>query len=446
MGIESATAQDLYSCVQQTLEQVQRKGATAVAVALGRGEGLTVAARLGDLETVEYEQDQGLSITAYFGQKRGHASSTDLRADSVVRTVEAACQIARSTEADPCHGLPDEELLAFEYPDLDLYHPWEIDSDKAARLALECEDAARADSRIVNSEGAEVNRYEGVRILGNSLGFMGMYRRSSHAISCCVVARDESGNQERDYWHSSHCDWRKMQSPEAVGRIAAERTVRRLGARPLASCVVPVLFEASVARALLGHFVTAASGHALYREASFLLGRKDEQVWAEDIRLTERPRAKESAASAPFDAEGVTTRERLVVDDGVLHDWFLDTYSARRLGAASTGNAGGVRNLVLETRGSALQWEDLLQHLKRGLVVTELMGQGVNSVTGDYSQGVVGFWVEDGSVAYPVHEVTIAGSLQDMYRGIVAVGAEQDRRGSLQTGALLIDRMQVAGA
>ena len=445
MAAESAPAKDLRACVQQALDQAREHGATAAAVSLERGEGLTVAVRLGELETVEHEQDQGLSITAYFGQRRGHASSTDLREDSVARTVEAACQIARSTEEDPCHGLPDEKRLAFEYPELELHHPRDIDSDEAARLALECEDAARADSRIVNSEGAEVRRYDGIRVLGNSLGFTGAYRRSSHDLSCCVVAADGDGSQERDYWHSTHCDWRKVQDPETVGRMAAERTLRRLGARPLASCVAPVLFEAPVARSLLGHFVGAASGRALYHEASFLLGRMDEQVWAGDIRLVERPREVGGVASAPFDAEGVETQERVVVDGGVLRGWFLSSYSARRLGLASTGNAGGVRNLSLETRASALSWEELLRRLGRGLVVTELMGQGVNQVTGDYSRGAAGFWVEDGAVAHPVHEITIAGSLPDMYRGIVAVGAEQDRRGSLQTGALLVDQMQVAG-
>ncbi len=445
MAAESAPAQDLRACVQQALDQARQQGATAAAISLERGEGLTVAVRLGELETVEREQDQGLSITAYFGQRRGTASSTDLREDSVARTVEAACQIARSTEEDPCHGLPDEERLAFEYPELDLHHPWDIDSDEATRLALECEDAARTDSRIVNSEGAEVRRYDGIRVLGNSLGFTGAYRRSSSDLSCCVVAADGNGAQERDYWHSTHCNWRKVQDPETVGRIAAERTVRRLGARPLASCIAPVLFEAPVARSLLGHFVGAASGRALYHEASFLLGRKDEQVWAEDIRLIERPREVGGVASAPFDAEGVETQERVVVDGGILRGWFLGSYSARRLGLASTGNAGGVRNLSLETQAPTLSWEELLQRLGRGLVVTELMGQGVNQVTGDYSRGAAGFWVEDGAVVHPVHEITIAGSLPDMYRGIVAVGAEQDRRGSLQTGALLVDRMQIAG-
>ena len=445
MAAESAPAQDLRACVQQALDQARQQGATAAAVSLERGEGLTVAVRLGELETVEREQDQGLSITAYFGQRRGTASSTDLREDSVARTVEAACQIARSTEEDPCHGLPDKERLAFEYPELDLHHPWDIDSDEATRLALECEDAARTDSRIVNSEGAEVRRYDGIRVLGNSLGFTGVYRRSSSDLSCCVVAADGNGAQERDYWHSTHCNWRKVQDPETVGRIAAERTVRRLGARPLASCIAPVLFEAPVARSLLGHFVGAASGRALYHEASFLLGRKDEQVWAEDIRLIERPREVGGVASAPFDAEGVETQERVVVDGGILRGWFLGSYSARRLGLASTGNAGGVRNLSLETQAPTLSWEELLQRLGRGLVVTELMGQGVNQVTGDYSRGAAGFWVEDGAVVHPVHEITIAGSLPDMYRGIVAVGAEQDRRGSFQTGALLVDQMQIAG-
>ena len=445
MPAESISESALRTSIQQALDMARREGATAAAVALERGKGLAVTVRMGELETVEREQDQGLSITAYFGQRRGQASSTDLRENSVARTVEAACQIARSTEADSCHGLPEEEWLAFEYPELDIHHPLEIDSDEAARRAHECEKAARTDPRIVNSEGAEIRYYDGIRVLGNSLGFVGAYRRSSHDLSCCVVAADEGGAQERDYWHSAHCDWRKIQDPETVGRIAAERTVRRLGARPLSSRVAPVLFEAPVARSLLGHFVGAASGRALYQEASFLLGQMNEQVWAEDIRLIERPREVGGVASAPFDAEGVETKERTVVDGGILRGWFLSSYSARRLDLVSTGNAGGIRNLSLETRVPTLSWEELLQRLGSGLVVTELMGQGVNPVTGDYSRGATGFWVEDGAVAHPVHEVTIAGSLPNMYRGIAAVGTERDCRGALQTGALLVDQMQIAG-
>ena len=446
MTTEARTEAALRACAQQALEQARKLGASAAEVALQRGEGLTVSVRLGELETVEREQDQNLAITAYFGHRRGHASSTDLHEAAVARTVEAACSIARSTEEDACHGLPDEGRLAFDPPDLELYHPRPLDPEAAMRLAQECESVARADARIVNSEGAQAQGYAGLRVFGNSLGFMGAYWRSSHDLSCCVVAADDQGRQERDYWYSEHCDWRRLQEPETVGRMAAERTLRRLGARPLANCTVPVLFEAPAARSLIGHFVGAASGRALYQEASFLLGREGEQVWPKAIGLVERPQALRRSASAPFDAEGVTTMERTVVEDGILRGWFLSSYSARRLGLETTGNAGGVRNLELETRAPALAWPELLERLERGLVVTELMGQGVNLVTGDYSRGATGFWVEGGAVAHPVHEITIAGSLPDMLRGVTAVGAETDRRGAIHTGALLVDRMQVAGA
>ena len=445
MATEAQTEAALRACAQQALEQAGKLGATAAAVALERGEGLTVSVRLGELETVEREQDQSLAVTVYFGHRRGHASSTDLHRESVARTVEAACGIARSTEEDACHGLPDADRLAFDPPDLDIYHPRRLDSEAAAQLARECESAARADARIVNSEGAQTSGYAGLRVFGNSLGFMGAYWRSSHDLSCCVVAADDQGGQERDYWYSEDCDWRRLEEPGKVGRIAAERTLRRLGARPLASCTVPVLFEAPVARSLIGHFVGAASGRALYQEASFLLGREGERVWSKDICLVERPQALRCSASAPFDAEGVATAERTVVEDGILRGWFLGSYSARRLGLETTGNAGGVRNLALETRAPTLAWPELLARLGRGLVVTELMGQGANLVTGDYSRGATGFWVEDGAIAHPVHEITIAGSLPDMLRGVAAVGSEQDRRGSIHTGALLVDRMQVAG-
>ncbi len=445
MTTETAVEQTLQECAEQALEQARQLGATAAEVALSRGEGLAVSVRLGEVETVEREQDQSFAITAYMGHCRGHASSTDVRADSIQRTVEAACDFARSTEADPCHGLPDTHRLAMEYPDLDLYHPRELDSEVAMRRALECEEAARADSRIVNSEGARCNEYAGMRLLANSAGFVGRYWSSSHDLSCCVVAADDQGHQERDHWYTQHCDWRELQDAQTVGQIAAERTVRRLGARSLPSCEAPVLFEAAAARSLIGHFVQAASGRALYQKASFLLGQEQTQVFPETMSLVERPREVRGIASAPFDSEGVTTAQRTVVEQGVLKGWFLSSYSARRLQLESTGNAGGVRNLALESEAETLAWTDLLKRLDRGLVVTELMGQGVNVVTGDYSRGAAGFWVEGGEIAYPVHEVTIAGRLPDMLQGIVAVGSERDCRGSIQTGALLVERMQIAG-
>ncbi len=436
---------DLRDCAQSVLEQARQLGASGAQVSISRGEGTTVTVRLGELETVERARDQGLGVTAYFGTCRGHASSTDLREESVRRTVEEACQIARHTEEDPCHGLPEESLLAFDYPDLDLFHPWEINNEEAAQLALECEDAARADARIRNSEGADLSHYAGMKLLANSNGFMGGYRSSSADLGCCVVAADEDREQERDYWHSSHRDGRKLDSPQAIGEHAAARATQRLGARSLQTQTAPVLFEAPVARHLVGHFVAAASGSALYQDASFLLGKMDQPVWADGIGLMERPRLPGGPASAPYDADGIATSERVVVEDGVLRGWFLSHYSARRLNLEPTGNGGGVRNLSLEMKGKEQSWNDLLAQMHQGLVVTELLGQGVNTVTGDYSRGAAGFWIEEGEVAYPVNEITIAGRLQDMLRGVTAVGTEQDRRGAIHTGAVLIDRMQIAG-
>ena len=437
---------DLCDCAESVLDQAQHLGASDAKVVISRGEGGSVTVRLGELETVERARDQELGVTVYFGLCCGHASSTDLCEESVRRTVEAACQIARHMQKDPCHGLPETSLLAFDYPDLNLFHPWQIENEEATQLALDCENAARADARVRNSEGAELSHYAGMKLLANSAGFMGGYRSSRADISCCVVAVNEKGDQERDYWHSSHRDGHQLESAQSVGERAAERATRRLGARSLPTQTAPVLFEAPVARELVGHFVGAASGSSLYQDASFLIGKMNQQVWADGVRLVERPRLPEGPASAPFDSDGVATSERVVVEDGVLRGWFLSDYSARRLNLKPTGNAGGVRNLSLEMEGEERSWNELVAHMHRGLVVTELLGQGVNTVTGDYSRGAAGFWIEEGAVAYPVHEITIAGRLQDMLRSVVAVGAEQDRRDAIHTGAILVQDMQIAGA
>ena len=444
MTAEAAPAARLEDCAEAALAAARAQGADAAKVALDRGEGRVVGVRLGELETIEHEREQQFSVRAYYGRRSGAAGSTDLSPAAVARTVAAACAIARQTEEDPAQGLPERDWLAFGYPDLDLEHPWELAPAAATELALECEGAARADARIVNSEGARLATYSGVHLVANSLGFLGRCPRSQHSLSCCVVAAGD-GVQERDHWWSAACDWRRLEEPAAVGRAAAARAARRLGARPLKSCAAPVLFDAPLACSLLGHFAHAASGPALYRQASFLLGRRGERLWPQGFRLVERPLEAGGVASAPFDADGVRTRERAVVDDGVLREWFLGTYAARRLGLEPTGNAGGVRNLTLETDGGELAPAELLPRLDRGLWVTELLGQGVNPVTGDYSRGAAGFWVERGEIAHPVHEITIAGSLPDMYRGVAAVGADRDRRGSMQSGSLLIERMQIAG-
>ena len=445
MTAETGSEQQVRDCAEQVLEQAQQQGATAAEVWVDRGEGLSAQVRMGELETIERDRDQGLIVRAYFDTQRGSASSTDLRTDSISETVRAACRIARHTESDPCQGLPERERLAWDSPDLDLDHPWQLDGKQAANLATECEEAARKDPRIVNSEGARVQTYRGTHLVGNSLGFVGSYSDSSHTVSCCVVAADEQGTMVRDYWYSCHNNWRSLQDIQQIGQHAAERALRRLGSRSLASETVPVLFEAPVARSLISHFVQAASGPALYQKASFLLGKEGKTVWSPGIHLIERPRIRGGQSSAPFDGEGIATGERTIVQDGVLQGWFLNSYAARRLGLESTGNAGGVRNLSLETEAPTLSEPELLSRMGRGLWVTELMGQGANTVTGDYSIGAAGFWVEAGAVAFPVNEITIAGSLLEMYRGIEAMGSEVDQRGSIQTGALLIDRMRVAG-
>ena len=399
MTAEAAPAARLEDCAGQALAAARAAGADAAKVVLDRGEGRVVGVRLGELETIEHEREQQFSVRAYYGRRSGAAGSTDLSPAAVARTVAAACAIARQTEEDPAQGLPERDWLAFDYPDLDLEHPWELAPEAATELALECEGAARADARIVNSEGARLATYSGVHLVANSLGFLGRCPRSQHSLSCGVVAGGD-GAQERDYWWSAACDWRRLEEPAAVGRAAAARAARRLGARPLKSCAAPVLFDAPLACSLLGHFAHAASGPALYRQASFLLGRLGERLWPRGFRLVERPLETGGVASAPFDADGVRTRERAVVDDGVLREWFLGTYAARRLGLEPTGNAGGVRNLALETDGGELPSAELLPRLDRGLWVTELLGQGVNPVTGDYSRGAAGFWVERGEIAH----------------------------------------------
>ena len=429
----------------QALAQARDLGADAAQVAVSREVGQEVEVRLGELETLEHTHDQQLSVQVYFGHRAGSASSTDLRPEACARTVEAACEIARCTEEDPAHGLPERDWLARDYPDLDLAHPWMPDVEEASRIARACEDAARADDRIVASDGARLSTSTRESLLANSLGFCGDFARSCHSLSCCVVGQ-EGDTRERDYWYHTDCDAQALQSPDEIGRRAAERTLRRLGARGLSSRFAPVLFEAPVAASLLGHFVAAASGPALYQKASFLLDSLEQEVWADHVRVVEQPHVARSISSAPFDREGVATRERTLVEDGVLRGWFLGTYSARRLGLESTGNAGGVRNLMLRSSLEEPDFAALLRKMDQGLLVTELMGQGANTVTGDYSRGAAGFWVEGGRIAYPVHEITIAGNLRDLYRGLVAVGSDRDRRGSLQTGSLLVEGMQVAGA
>ena len=428
----------------RALEVARARGASDAEVEVSAAVGQSVTVRRGEVETVEYNRDKGLGITVYAGKRRGNASTSDLSPGAVERTVEAACAIARHTAEDDAAGLPEAELLyRGDPPDLDLFHPWNLGVEEAIEIARRTEAAALAvDERISNSEGATASSYDTDFILANSRGFLGGFPSSKASIGCGVVAED-AGGMQRDYWFTSERDPAKLEGAEAVGRIAGERAVRRLGGRRVATTEAPVLFEAGVAGTLLGHFVSAASGSSLYRRASFLLDRLDTPVFSPRVEVLEDPFVPGGMASGYFDAEGVATRSRRVVDAGVLKGWFLSTYSARKLGLATTGNAGGNHNLIVKP--GALDLPGLAARMGRGLLVTELMGQGVNPVTGDYSRGAAGFWVEGGEIRFPVEEVTIAGNLLDMFRGIVGVGRDVLVRGSRQTGSILVDRMTIAG-
>jgi PmbA protein len=384
-----------------------------------------------------------MGVTVYFGTRKGSASTADLSPAGLRETVAKACSIARFTAEDPCAGLADLDTLATVIPDLQLSHPWDITPERACELALECEAAAMdVDGRITNSEGAGVSTHRGVRAYGTSHGFLAAYPGTVHSVSCAVLGT-EGDAMERDYWYSTVRDWRELEEVASIGRRSGERAVRRLGARKLGTTKVPVLFSPDVARGLVSHYVGAIRGGSQYRRASFLLDAAGQQVFPDWFAISERPHLPKALASAPFDHEGVATSDRELVAGGVVLGYVLSTYSARKLGLRTTGNAGGTHNLIVAGRGR--DFDGMLALMGRGLLVTELMGQGVNGVTGDYSRGAAGFWVEDGRIAHPVHEVTIAGNLKDMYRAIVDVGSDVDVRGGIRTGSILVEEMTVAG-
>ncbi len=445
MGAITADRRDVSveDVAAQVLEMARRHGATAAEVDTSTARGLSVTVRKGEVETVEHHRDKSLSVTVYFGARCGSSSTSDFRADSLDEAVGAACTIARFTAEDPYNGLADAAELARVVPELDLHHPWTLTVDDAIALATRCEQAAFAvDKRIVNSEGASATTYESTDVYANSNGFIGTVRSTRHSLSCAVIAEDEGGMQ-RDYDYTSSRVPDDLLTPEAVGAAAARRTVRRLGGRQIKTCQVPVLYEAQAARSLLSHLVSAVSGPSLYRRSSFLLDSLGETLFPAHIHIFEDPLLRRGMGSAPFDAEGVATRRRDLVREGVLARYCLDSYAARKLNLSTTANAGGVHNLTIEPGPDDLA--GLLRRMGRGLFVTELIGFGINGVTGDYSRGAAGFWVEDGALAYPVEEITIAGNLRDMYKGLVAVGGDVDARHSTRTGSLLIERMTVAG-
>ena len=444
------TRDQFQQTVEDALTIARRVGASDAGAEVSEGVGLSVSARMGELENVERNRDKSLGVTVYVGQRRGNASTSDFSRVAIEQTVQAAFDIARFTAEDPAAGLPDATDVAGPAAaarDLDLLYPWAIDAEAAAELALRCEAAAMAtDRRITNSEGAGVSAQQSHFFMGNSRGFRGGYASSRHSLSVAPIA-GKGDRMQRDHWYSSKRDARELASPEAVGRYAAQRALSRLGSRKVSTCEVPVLFESGLAAGLVGAYVHATSGGSLYRKASFLEASLGQQVLAKHLDLREDPHVRRGNGSAPFDDEGVTTRTRKVVAAGVVQGYFLSSYSARKLGMKTTGHAGGSHNLLLTSRltrpGDDL--DAMLRKLGRGLFVIELMGQGVNYVTGDYSRGAAGFWVEGGRIAHPVQEVTIAGNLRDMLKGIVAVGADTYTHGSKTLGSVLVERMKVAG-
>jgi len=434
----------LEAVVANVLEEAKNQGASAAEVGLSIESGLSVTCRLGAVETIEHHRDQGLGITVFWGQQKGSASVTDLSEASIKDSVKAACSIARFSGDDRYAGLPDPDRLATQFPDLDVCHPWALSADQAITLALDCETVARElDPLISNSEGATVNSHQGISVLGNSLGFLNGYESTRHSLSCSVIGQ-QGDDMQRDYWYTVARNANDLDSSRYVGAMAAERVVRRLGAQSLSSRQCPVLYAPEVAASLLGHFVGAISGGSLYRKSSFLLDALETQVFPDFIRIHEQPFLPKALGSSAYDGEGVAAQAHDLVTDGILASYVLSSYSAKKLGMVTTGNAGGVHNLTIEP-GEQDQ-RGLLATMDTGLLVTELIGQGVNSMTGDYSRGAAGFWVEGGVIQYPVEEITIAGNLKDMYQNIVAVGNDVDLRRNTRTGSILVAQMTVAGS
>ncbi len=434
----------LTALVQNILTEAQQQGADQAEVSVSVDAGLSVSVRKGELENVEFNQDRGFGITLYYGQRKGSASTTDSSERAIADTVAAAKNIASHTEDDPCNGLADAELSPKTLQDLDLFHAWDVQPQQAAELAKECEAAGLAvDSRLTNSDGAQVNTQQSLRLYGNSHGFIGAYAGTRHGLSCVVIGEDENGMQ-RDYWYTTARNATELDSAERVGRLAGERTVARLSPQNAPTGSYPVMFAPNMASGLFGHLIGAISGGALYRRASFLLDSMGQQVLPEWLSLTERPHLPNSLGSANFDGDGVATRSKSFVADGRVSSYVLSCYSARKLKLAPTGNAGGVYNLDID--GPQTPLADLLKQMGTGLLVTELMGQGINGVTGDYSRGAAGFWVENGEISYPVAEVTVAGNLKDIYQAIVGIGDDVDYRGNVRAPSVLVESMTLAGS
>ncbi|NOY71304.1 MAG: metalloprotease PmbA [Gammaproteobacteria bacterium] len=438
------TDMELKDVVAQLLAEAKKQGATAAEADVSVVTGLSVTVRMGDVETIEYNKDRGVGLTVYVGDKSGSANTSDFSKRAIKETVIAACGIAKYTQEDSYSGLADAELMAYDYPDLDLHHPWDISPEKAIELSMACEDAARQeDTRITNSEGASISTHEGLRVYGNTHGFIGAYPSSRHGVSCAVIAQSGESMQ-RDYWYSTARNSDRLDEVEEVGRIAAQRTVARLNARQLTTRQVPVIFSSDVSSSLISSFLGAIRGDSLYRKSSFLLDSLGQAIFPDYFSIREEPHLKGALGSAPFDGEGVRTQSRNYVQAGIVQSYILNAYSARKLAMQNTGNAGGVHNLIVEPGQDDLSV--MMQNMGEGLVVTELMGQGVNPVTGDYSRGAAGFWVEQGEIAYPVEEITVAGNLREMFKEIAVVGCDVDVRRNIRVGSLLVNGMTIAGS
>jgi PmbA protein len=426
----------------EILRRIQKQGASSAEVTISMEAGFSVTSRLCQVETIQHNQNKGVGITVYFDHQAGSSSSTDLSLPAIEKSIQKACNIAKYTSPDPYAGLADKELMAFNYPELDLYHPWDITPEKALEFAIECESIAMQDPKITNSEGASVNSHRTLHTYANTQGFSGHYLASHHSLNCILIAENE-GKKHRGYDFTMARDAQDLVKIEDLAKSASLKTVKRLGSRRLKTCKAPIIFSAEMAKSLLGNFVIAINGSNIYRNSSFLLDKLGSQIFPSHINLTQYPHTKKAMGSLPFDSEGVRTIEQDFVKNGILNSYLLSSYSARKLGMKSTGNAGGVFNLMISNENISLP--ELISRMDKGLLVTELIGQGVNVVTGDYSRGAFGYWIENGEILYPVEEITIAGNLKDMFFNIIGVANDIDRRGRIQTGSILIENMTIAG-
>lgn len=437
------TTDELQTIARSILQEAAKRGADQAEVGISANKGFTVTAREGDVETIEYQQDKSIDVVVYFGKRLGAASLSDVRHEAICAAVDAACHIAKFTGEDPASGLAEKSELAFDYPKLKLAYPWQISVEEAARLACECErEAMSYDKRIISAESADVGTMHGHDVYANSLGFSGAFSYTRHEISCVLVAK-EGEDMQRDYSYTVAVDPLHLESASTIAKQAAERTLKRLGARRLKTMKAPVIFVAEEARGLLGHFNAAIQGGSLYRKSSFLVDHLGKKIFPDFVQIAEQPHLPFGLGTVAFDDDGVLTRPNVFIENGILSSYSLGVYSARKLGMKTTGNAGGTHNLTIKP--GQKDFAALLKTMGTGLVVTEVMGQGVNLITGDYSRGAGGFWVENGEIQYPVHEITIASRLQDMYAHIVEVGSDVDIRGGIRTGSILIEEMMIAG-